>query len=36
MRHFRWYSNKLRGQWLKRADAGPVGVPEDEVMDVSA
>ena len=36
MRYYGWYSNKMRGQRLKRADAEPVDVPEGEVIDVSA
>ena len=36
MRCYGWYSNKLRGQWLKRAEAGPVDVPEGDVIEVSA
>ena len=33
---YAWYSNKTRGQRLKRADTGPVDVPAGEVIDVSA
>jgi len=36
VRYYGWYSNKMCGQWLKQADAGPVEVPEGEVIDVSA
>jgi hypothetical protein len=36
VRYYGWYSNKMRGQRLKRADAEPVDVPEGEVIDVSA
>ena len=36
VRYYGWYSNKMRGQRLKQTDAGPVEVPESEVMDVSA
>lgn len=36
VRYYGWYSNKMRGQRLKRADAEPVDVPGGEVIDVSA
>jgi hypothetical protein len=36
MRYYERYSNKMRGQWLKRADAGPVDATDGEVIDVSA
>ena len=36
MRYDRWYSNKMRGQWLEQADAGPVDATDVEVIDVSA
>ena len=36
VRYYGWYSNKMRGQRLKQADAEPVDVPEGDVIDVSA
>ena len=36
MRLYGWYSNKMFDQRLKRADAGPVDVPEGDVIEVSA
>ncbi|MCX6970000.1 MAG: transposase [Verrucomicrobia bacterium] len=33
VRYYGWYSNKMRGQRLKRADAEPVDVPEGEVSE---
>jgi hypothetical protein len=35
VRYYGWYSNKMMGQRLKRADAEPVDVPEGEVIEVS-
>src|SRR5450756_819380 len=36
VRYYGWYSNKMRGQRLKRKDAEAVDVPGGEVIDVSA
>jgi len=36
VRYYGWYSNKMRGQRLKRADAEAGAAPEGEVIDVSA
>jgi hypothetical protein len=36
MRYYRWYSNKMRGQWLERGDDGPVDATDVEVIHVSA
>jgi hypothetical protein len=36
VRYYGWYSNKMRGERLKQTDAGPVEVPEGEVIDFYA
>ena len=36
VRYYRWYSNKMRGQRAKQTGAGPVALPEGEVIDVYA
>jgi hypothetical protein len=35
VRYYGWYSNKMRGQRLKRADAETVDAPQGEIIEVS-